>query len=52
MAWLWVLVATWLVLAALIALLVGRAIREDDPPQKGDPPPGDRPSSLHAPPAR
>jgi hypothetical protein len=30
MGWLWVAAATWLLLAALSALLVGRAIREDD----------------------
>lgn len=51
MGWLWVAAATWLLLAALIALLVGRAIRGDDEPQaKADPPPEKSPGL--APPVR
>jgi uncharacterized membrane protein YecN with MAPEG domain len=58
MGWLWVMGATWLVVALFIALLLGRAIhgsgdaQQDVPEEPAAGTPAAKPVGLHLPPTR
>jgi hypothetical protein len=52
MGWFWVVGGTWLLLALVIALLIGRTIREDDDPQAKTDPPSEKAPRLDVPQAR